>query len=221
MELLVRWNHPENGLISPDKFIKIAEKTGLVVDLDRYLLKKSLKIISKWKSSGLMRGKLSVNLVAKNLESSDFCDVLIQMIKDNGCEVNDVELEVTEGSIMKDPESAIIKLNNLKKFGFSIAIDDFGTGYSSLSYLKRFPITKLKIDRSFVMDIPEDEDDKGIVKMIIGLCEILKIDVIAEGVETKDQSLFLLDNGCKKAQGFLYSKPLSEDDMFKHLKASC
>jgi len=221
MELLVRWQHPEKGLISPSEFIPIAQKTGLIVDLDRYLLDKSLALLSSWKKAGLKTVKLSINLVAKNLEDSSFCDVLIDIIKKHDCDVSDLELEVTEGSIMKNPESAIVKLNNLKNLGLSIAIDDFGTGYSSLSYLKKFPISKLKIDRSFVMDIPKDEDDKGIVKTIIGLCEILKIDVIAEGVETKEQTCFLLENGCKQAQGFLYSKPLSAQDMFEYLKASC
>jgi len=221
MELLMRWEHPKLGLLAPFKFIPMAEKTGFILDLDRYLMQKAIEIVADWKSQNLHTGILAINIVPKNLESDDFHDILITLLKENSLKRKDIELEVTESSIMKDPKKAIEKLNELTSSGINIAIDDFGTGYSSLSYLKKFPIQKLKIDRSFIIDLLENEEDKGIVKMLIGLCDILKLDVIAEGVETYEQGAYLLEHGCRKAQGYFYSKPLSRDEMFKYLKASC
>lgn len=219
MELLMRWKHPSKGLIPPYKFIPLAEKTGFIIEMDRYLMNKAMKLFSSWRESGLAPGKLSMNLASKQLESSDFFEILESMISDNGCEAHSIELEVTESDIMKDPETAIKKLQRLNDLGIHLAIDDFGTGYSSLAYLKRFPVHKLKIDRSFVMDIPENEDDKEIVKMIIGLCKILNLDVIAEGVETKEQSEFLMNNDCYLVQGYLYAKPMSADETVEYLRS--
>ena len=221
MELLVRWQVDGETISYPNQFLPIAQKAGLIAELDRYLMNKAMAIYTNWKEEGLCTGKLAINLVPTNLESNDFVDVLVEMLHENNCLSSCIELEVTEGSVMNNPEEAIKRLKKLDDMGISIAIDDFGTGYSSLSYLKKFPIKKLKIDRSFVMDIPENEDDKGIVKIIINLCEILKIDVIAEGVETKEQENFLVENGCHMIQGNLYSKPLSSDDMYQYLKAFC
>ena len=151
-------------------------------------------------------------------ESENLFTTLHEIIDGNACSAKYLELEVTESEIMKKPEIAIKKLEQLHDMGFQIAIDDFGTGYSSLSYLKKFPIDKLKIDRAFIKDIPKNNEDKEITKMIIGLCKILKIKVLAEGVETKEQKDFLLSSGCDLVQGYYYAKPLSVKDMLAYLE---
>ena len=220
MEVLVRWKHPTLGIISPDKFIPLAESSGMIIELDRIVMKKALSQLRIWKKQGLKTGKLSINLAIKQIEKDDFISFIKQLISEEKCTYDDIEFEVTEGQIMKNPEKSINILKEINDLGISIAIDDFGTGYSSLSYLRKLPINKLKIDKSFVNNLPEDIVDAAISKTIINLCKNLNLEVIAEGIETNKQKKFMLENGCNIIQGYLYSKPLSKEDMTKFLSKS-
>ena len=218
MEVLVRWQHPTMGIIAPDKFIPLAEITGMIVELDRLVMKKALTQFKKWEDEGLNPGKLAMNLAMKQIEANDFIEFLQDLLKNIEFGCKNIELEVTESQIMNNPDKAIKVLREISDLGISIALDDFGTGYSSLAYLKQLPISKLKIDKSFVKDLPSDTQDVAITKTIINLCENLNLKVIAEGVETEEQKDFILKNGCKFIQGFFYSKPLSVEDMSKFLQ---
>lgn len=213
MEALVRWNHPKLGMILPNKFIPMAEDIGLIVLLDRIVMDKAIKQFSQWYMQGLNPGTLSLNLSVKQLQQGDFTEKFSTLLEDHGCLASWIELEVTEGQIMRHPEKSITALEAIDAMGIKLSIDDFGTGYSSLSYLKRLPIKKLKIDQSFVRDIPEDKDDMAIVKTIINLADNLGLNVIAEGVETQEQKDFLLAHGCRHVQGYFYAKPMKAEDM--------
>jgi len=213
MEALVRWQHPTKGLISPINFIPLAEDTGLIIELDRLVMKMAMTQLSKWYKQGLNPGVLAMNLAIKQLQEKDFIQTLTNLMEETGCKAQWMELEVTEGQIMTNPEEAIKVLNKISDIGIELAVDDFGTGYSSLSYLKKLPINKLKIDRSFVKDLPDDEEDVGITKAVIALGKSLNLNIIAEGVETKEQKDFILENGCQNIQGYFYAKPMSADEM--------
>jgi len=217
-EALVRWQHPSDGLIYPDRFIPLAEETGLIIAIDRLVMKKAMNQMHKWKKDGFGVGKLALNISAKELNQKDFTTSIEQIVDETKFDVKDLELEVTESQIMINPDRAIKRLDEISKMGIELAIDDFGTGYSSLSYLKKLPIDKLKIDKSFVIDLPFDEDDVGITKAVISLAKSLNLKVIAEGVETQEQKDFLLKNGCNFIQGYFYSKPLPAYEVEKLLK---
>jgi len=208
MEALVRWQHPAMGLIPPYKFIPLAETTGLIIPLDRWVMKTAMLQMVKWYNMGFNAGVLALNLSIQQLQEPDFIDMLDELIYVTKIKPEWIELEVTEGQIMKNPKEAIEILSQISQRGIELAIDDFGTGYSSLSYLKRLPIDKLKIDQSFIRDIPEDEDDIAITKSIISLSKNLHLNIIAEGVETLAQRDFLIKNGCRNIQGYLYAKPM-------------
>lgn len=218
MEALVRWNHPTRGLLSPDQFIPIAELSDLIVELDRIVMKKAMAQFNIWSKRGLYPGKLAMNLPMKQIQSEDFLEFMEVYLRNDNRNYHNIELEVTESQIMSNPEKSIKVLQRLHDLGVAIAIDDFGTGYSSLAYLKRLPISKLKIDKSFVDNLPYDAEDVAISKTIINLCQSLNLKVIAEGVETEEQNDFLVENGCSFIQGYLYSKPLSAADMSKYLE---
>ncbi|MEA2100068.1 MAG: EAL domain-containing protein [Campylobacterota bacterium] len=218
MEALVRWRHPELGFIYPDQFIPIAEENGLIIDIDRIVMKVAMKQFKQWYIDGLNPGVLALNLSMRQLNEKDFIPMLLKTINSLEFSPKWLELEVTEGQIMNNPDEAILKLNEIKNLGIEIAIDDFGTGYSSLSYLKKLPLDKLKIDRSFVKDIPNDEDDVAITKAIIALGKSLNLNLIAEGVETEYQKEFLIANGSSDIQGYFYSKPIPMDEMSIFLK---
>ncbi|MEA1891387.1 MAG: EAL domain-containing protein, partial [Campylobacterota bacterium] len=218
MEALVRWKHSTMGLVSPSKFIPLAESTGLIVELDRYVMKTAMKQIGKWYKDGLNPGILALNLAVKQLKQDDFIDTLKNIMLETRCKPEWIELELTEGQVMSNPEEAIKVLKKISNLGVELAIDDFGTGYSSLAYLKRLPINKLKIDQAFVRDLPDDEEDAGITKAVIALALSLNLKVIAEGVETKEQKEFMIENGCKNIQGCLYSKPVPADEFEKILR---
>lgn len=218
MEALVRWQHPTRGLLSPDKFIPIAELSGLIVELDRIVMKKAMLQFNIWSKQGLNPGKLAMNLPIKQIQSDDFFDFMELHLRDDCRNYYNIELEVTESQIMSNPEESIKVLQKLHDLGIAIAIDDFGTGYSSLAYLKRLPISKLKIDKSFVDNLPQDAEDVAISRTIINLCTSLNLKVIAEGVETQEQNDFLVNNGCSFIQGYLYSKPLSAEKMTQYLE---
>ncbi|MEA1891411.1 MAG: EAL domain-containing protein [Campylobacterota bacterium] len=212
MEALVRWKHPIMGLIAPSKFIPLAESTGLIAELDRYVMKTAMTQIAQWYKDGLKPGVLAMNLAVKQLKQDDFIDTLQLMMKETAYKPEWMELEVTEGQVMTNPKEAIKILKKISNLGIDLAIDDFGTGYSSLAYLKRLPIDKLKIDQAFVRDLPDDEEDSGITRAVIALAKSLHLRVIAEGVETKEQKDFLVENGCENIQGYFYSKPVPADE---------
>ncbi len=213
MEALIRWRHPSLGLVSPIKFISIAEESGLIVDIDRVVMYKAMKLFVKWYEKGLNPGILSLNLAMKQLYKNDFLAHLVQIMNELNFQPHWLELEITEGQVMSSPELSIEKLKQINNMGIEIAIDDFGTGYSSLSYLKKFPLDKLKIDQSFVKDIPDNEDDMAITRAIIALGKSLNLILIAEGVETEEQRDFLIENDCDLIQGYLYSVPLPEKEI--------
>ncbi|MEA2048654.1 MAG: EAL domain-containing protein [Campylobacterota bacterium] len=219
LEALVRWNHPVVGFLSPDIFLPIAEKTGLIVELDLWVMRTAMATIARWYDEGLTPGVLALNTSMRQLEYP----YLQELIEDNfhTCHFQSqwLELEITETEVMKKPDEIVVVLKRLHQLGISIAIDDFGTGYSSLSHLKRLPIDKLKIDKSFISDIPKNEDAVSIVKTMIGLSQSLRLKLIAEGVENKEQKDFLLKHGCTDVQGYFYSQPLSADAMRKKLIA--
>ena len=218
MEALVRWKHPAMGLVSPAKFISLAESTGLIIELDRYVMKNAMAQVVQWHKDGLNPGILSINFSVKQLQEEDFIDILESMFKETGCKPEWIELEVTEGQVMTHPEEAIKKLQDVGDLGVELAIDDFGTGYSSLAYLKRLPINKLKIDQMFIRALPDDEEDAAIARAVIALAKSLNLKVIAEGVETKEQKEFLVENGCENIQGFYYSKPVPADEIQRILR---
>ena len=217
MEVLVRWEHPTIGLMMPDKFIPLAEITGMIVELDRIVMKKALIQFNKWHKDGLNPGKLAINLAMKQIVQDDFIEFVQKLLANEEYLYANIEFEVTEGQIMNNPELAIKILQQISDLGISIAVDDFGTGYSSLAYLKKLPINKLKIDRSFIKDLPADNDDAAITKTIIDLCNNLNLKVIAEGVETNEQKEFVLKHGCKFIQGYFYSRPLPISEMTDYL----
>ena len=219
MEALVRWNHPSMGLISPSKFLTFANDTGLVVPLDQWVMKTAMTQHASWYQSGLKPGVLALNVTLRQLQQEDFINSIKQLLEETGCEPQWIELEVTEGQLMKDTNATIEILNQIKGLGISLAIDDFGTGYSSLSQLKRLPINKLKIDQSFIRDLPFDDEDIVISKTVIALAHNMGLSVIAEGVETEQQKDFLLQNGCHYIQGFYYSKPIIASAIEEKLKA--
>jgi diguanylate cyclase (GGDEF)-like protein len=211
LESLIRWQHPGMGLISAVKFISLAEETGLIVEIDQWVMKRAMKQISKWYKEGLEPGMLSLNLSMRQLGSDDFIQILQENMRAIDFKPEWLEFEVTEGQVMKKPEESIIKLEQISNMGIKIVIDDFGTGYSSLAYLKRLPVDKLKIDQSFVEGVPDDNEDVSIVKAIIALAKSLRLEYVAEGVETNAQKEFLLENGCENMQGYYYGKPMSAE----------
>lgn len=213
MEALVRWNHEKMGLISPATFIPLAEETGLIIALDQWVMKTGMKQMVEWHSMGYNPGSLSLNLSVKQLQQKEFISIVKNMLYDTGCKAEWIELEITESHIMHNMLEAIETLNSIKDLGINIAIDDFGTGYSSLSYLKKLPADKLKIDRSFIIDIPDNKEDAAITNAIIAIAKSLDLAVIAEGVETRRQKDYLLKCGCNYIQGYFYHKPMPAEKM--------
>ncbi|MCG7928401.1 MAG: GGDEF domain-containing phosphodiesterase, partial [Candidatus Thiodiazotropha taylori] len=219
VEALVRWQHPELGLLPPAKFIPLAEDSGLIRPIGEWILRQACLQASKWRDQGFSPQRISVNcnLSAGQLNSENFVGGIQAILAEAGIEAGLLELEITETTIMNDPEHMSEIFNRLRDIGIKLAIDDFGTGYSSLSYLKTLPISKLKIDQSFVRDIPADPDDMAITRAIIALGESLQMQVIAEGVETEAQAEFLKAEGCYLAQGFLYAKPMKSEDLDRYM----
>ncbi len=209
MEALVRWQHPSLGLLYPGEFVTIAEETGLIIALGDFVMRTACAQNMAWQDKGLMPLRMSVNFSARQFQQPTFITDIARILKETNLDPRWLELELTESSIMKDPEEAIEKLHELKLMGISVAIDDFGTGYSSLNYLKRFPIDTLKIDKTFVSDVCKDPHDTAIVRAIINLGHALDLMVVAEGVETKEQLQYLSALECDVVQGFLFSKALS------------
>lgn len=209
MEALVRWHHPEKGLIYPSDFIPLAEETGLIQALDEWVLRKACSQLKKWKDQGYKNLRLSVNLSAWQFRYRHLPDTVAAILKETGIDPSCLELEITETVAVDNMNSAVDILNALTELGVCISIDDFGSGYSSLRYLNSFSINYLKIDKSFIADIPENKNTFAIVKAIIEIAHNLKLKVIAEGVETKEQLAALQRLGCDEIQGFYISKPLT------------
>jgi diguanylate cyclase (GGDEF)-like protein/PAS domain S-box-containing protein len=212
MEALVRWQHPSLGLLYPKEFIQLAEDSGLIISLGDVVFHDACTQNKAWQDAGLPPMRLAVNFSARQFQQASFIASVAAILKQTNLDPNWLEIEITESSIMKDPDPAIEKLLELKMMGIKVAIDDFGTGYSSLNYLKRFPIDTLKIDKTFVSDLCKDPHDTAIVRAIITLGHALDLTVVAEGVETREQLDLLADLECDVMQGFLFSKALSCED---------
>ena len=208
VEALIRWNHPQKGYIPPTKFIPVAEECGLIYQIGEWVLKTACRQNKAWQDADMLRVPIAVNLSALQFHKREIKDTILEALHQSGLESGYLEIEVTEGTAMREISTTVRLLNEFKEMGLLISIDDFGTGYSSLSYLKRFPIDKLKVDQSFVRDIGRDVDDAAIVQTVIGIGHSLRLKVIAEGVETLEQLTFLRNNGCDEIQGYYFSKPL-------------
>ena len=218
-ESLLRWNHPESGMISPAQFIPVAEENGMIVPIGEWVLLEACRQNQAWREMGFPEITMAVNLSAVQFRQKDLGEVIVAALYKAGLDASGLELEITEGAVMKDAEAAISLLRVLKDFGVNLSMDDFGTGYSSLSYLKRFPINKLKIDQSFVRDATINSDDAAITSTIISMGRNLKLKVIAEGVETAEQLAFLKQQGCDEMQGYFFSRPIPAEQ-FARLMAS-
>jgi diguanylate cyclase (GGDEF)-like protein len=212
VETLLRWPHPEQGMIPPDEFIPVAEVTGLIVPIGDWVLRAACAQHAAWRDEGLPPIPVAVNLSAVQFKSPGLMDVVVQALGDWNIEPTDLELEITESMIMDNLDLTTEMLHRLHGLGVRLAIDDFGTGHSSLAYLKRFPMDCLKIDRSFVRDIVDDPDDAAIATTIVTLAKHLRLGVVAEGVETESQLEILRRQGCEEAQGYFYSRPLPPKD---------
>lgn len=213
VEALVRWVHRDRGVVSPAHFIPLAEETGLIIPLGEWVLRHACQRFQHWLSNGLNFGKIGVNLSTRQFREAHFEKLVTRALDESKLAPEYLELEITESSAMENAAQSIDMLNCLSNMGLSLAIDDFGTGYSSLSYLRKFPIQKLKIDRSFIKDIDSNIQDAAIAKSIVDLAHNMSLQVIAEGVERLSQARWLIDRGCDQAQGFYYSKPLSEEHL--------
>ena len=210
-EALVRWQNPEIGLVPPDMFISLAEENGLIVPIGEWVLREACRQNAEWQKLGLPKLTVAVNLSAMQFHQKNLTDMIAEALKETGLHSDWLELEITESGIMKHG-NAISTLNELRDMGIKLSIDDFGTGYSSLSHLKKFPLNKLKIDKSFVDDITTDHDDAAIASAIISMAKSLHLKVIAEGVENKEQLAFLQSQGCYEIQGYFFSRPLPAKD---------
>jgi diguanylate cyclase (GGDEF)-like protein/PAS domain S-box-containing protein len=209
METLIRWRHPSLGMLYPSEFVSLAEDSGMIIALGDWVMRTACLQNKVWQDNGLAPMRLSVNFSARQFQQPSFIATVAEILKETNLDPRWLELELTESSIMKEPEQAIEKLHELKLMGIRVAIDDFGTGYSSLNYLKRFPIDTLKIDKTFVADVCKDPHDTAIVRAIITLGHALDLTVVAEGVETQEQLQYLSSLGCDVVQGFLFSKSLT------------
>jgi EAL domain-containing protein (putative c-di-GMP-specific phosphodiesterase class I) len=206
VEALARWTHPEKGAISPAAFVPLAEDCGLIDDLGRLVMYRAFTDSLRWKDL-----KVAVNVSALQMRQAGFPDLVAEILAETGARADRIELEITEGALLGDDEATHDAIRRLRAMGFSLALDDFGTGYSSLSYLRRYPIDKIKIDRSFITPLGGDKEASAVVAAIVRLAKALHLSVIAEGVETNAQREQLQGIGCVQAQGFLFSAPVTAD----------
>jgi diguanylate cyclase (GGDEF)-like protein len=218
-EALVRWLHPQHGVIGPDRFIPLAEESGMIVALGEWVMQTACRQNLAWQRAGLAPLRVSVNVSARQFEDPRLAERVAQALSDSGLAAHWLELEVTESLIMRDLQRSVDTMRELKAMGVALSIDDFGTGYSSLSALKSFPIGTLKIDKSFVRDLANSVDDQAIASAIIALAHRLNMRVIAEGVETEQQRSFLRDNGCDEMQGYLFSRPIPAEQLQRMLES--
>ncbi len=221
-ECLVRWIHPEHGIIPPNKFIPVAEETNLILEIGRWVLYRACTQLKVWQEAenGIRLRRLAVNVSPKEFHQSGFVDQVKEILEKTGANPNSLELELTESMLISNVEETIEKMHALRDLGVHFSIDDFGTGYSSLSYLKKLPLNKLKIDQSFVRDIAGDISNATIVDTIIVMAGNLGLEVIAEGVETEAELGYLSNKGCATYQGYYFSHPLPADEFNELLLAS-
>jgi EAL domain-containing protein (putative c-di-GMP-specific phosphodiesterase class I)/GGDEF domain-containing protein len=219
MEALARWMHPERGMISPIEFIPIAEDTGLIVAIGRWVLREACRQNAEWQQAGLRPLRVAVNLSARQFSSGNLLSEIDAALADTGLPVDSLELEITESMVMEDPEGVIKLLDTIHDKGIHLALDDFGTGHSSLAYLKRFPIDCVKIDRAFIKDIPANTDDVAMARTIVAMAQALNLSTVAEGVETAEQLELLKGMGCNQIQGYFFSLPLAADDFLAFYRA--
>ena len=218
LEALLRWQHPELGLVPPDKFIRIAENSGLIMPIGEWVLRTACSQTRKWQDEGLLAVSVAVNVSSVQFRQAGFCELIRRVLHETGLAPQYLELEITESLLLSNEDVMLSVLQELKAMGLKLAIDDFGTGYSSLSYLRQFPVGKLKIDRSFIRDIAVDPDDAAITTAIISLAKSLNLKVIAEGVEDEAQMTFLTAHRCDEIQGYYFSKPLTVDKVADKLR---
>ncbi len=218
-EALIRWNHPTKGLIGPDEFIYLAEETGLIIPIGKWVLRTACHQLKEW-SQEYPNINMAVNLSGRQFKDREIVRIVYDVIEETGINPNNLELEITESIALDDIEYTIATIQELRKVGVKFSLDDFGTGYSSMNYLKRLPVNNLKIDKSFLDTVMEDRSDQKIIQTIISLARNLDLLVIAEGVESFDQEEFLKEANCNKAQGYLYSKPIPQEKaaQFLHTK---
>ncbi|MGZ4107475.1 MAG: sensor domain-containing protein, partial [Tumebacillaceae bacterium] len=221
MEALVRWQRPGYGMVSPGLFIPLAEETGLILALGEWVLREACRQNKEWQDMGFAPLRVAVNVSAKQFHQSNVVDMIHRVLEETGLDPEWLEIEITESTIMKNAEGVIATVQQLKRMGVHIAIDDFGTGYSSLGYLRRFHLNTLKVDRSFLQDVLEDSENTIIVSAIINLAHNLKLNVVAEGVETEEQLAFLIELGCDEVQGYLFSPPISAERFLGLLEQQC
>jgi diguanylate cyclase (GGDEF)-like protein/PAS domain S-box-containing protein len=212
VEALIRWHHPERGLVPPVHFIPIAEECGFIVPIGQWVLREACHQARAWQDSGLRPMRIAVNVSAVELRAKEFVAGVNDILTESGLDPRYLELELTETFLMQDAKSTVAVLRALKGMGVQLALDDFGTGYSSLSYLKRFPIDTLKIDQSFVRDLTTDADDASIVTAVISMGKSLHMGVVAEGVETREQLAFLREQSCPEGQGYYFSRPVAAEE---------
>jgi len=213
VEALLRWQHPERGIVSPDQFIPLLEETGLIVQVGRWVLEEACRQAVEWQAAGLNIPSVSVNLSARQLQAETLLTDVAATLEKTGLNAACLDLEITESMLMDNADMAIQTLSALKKMGVTISLDDFGTGYSSLAYLKRFPLDAIKVDRSFVQDIAADSDDASITRAVITMAHHLKLKVVAEGVETPEQLALLISHQCDVIQGYFFSRPMPASGM--------
>jgi diguanylate cyclase (GGDEF)-like protein len=216
-EALIRWDHPHMGRMSPATFIPLAEERGLIIEIGEWVLTQACRQNRRWQDAGLKAIPVSVNVSALQFSQRDFADKVASALRSSGLSPRHLEIEFTESVVMRRAETVIATLRDLRALGVAVAIDDFGTGYSSLSYLKQLPLDKLKLDQSFVRELPFAQDDAAIVKAVLLLAKALNLKVIAEGVETREQLEFLRTHECDEIQGYYFSKPLAVEEFTKML----
>lgn len=217
VEALIRWEHPELGLLPPGQFLQVAEDSGLIVPMGNWVLQTACRQMSAWKKSGFRLERMAVNLSGRQIRDNSLVKVVETALQATECRAEWLELEITESFIMQETGHSMETLDSLKKLGTYMSIDDFGTGYSSLSYLKRLPVDKLKIDRSFIRDLVRDSNDAAIVRAIIAMGKTLHLTITAEGIENMEQEIFLKEQGCDQGQGYLYGRPLPADNITRML----
>lgn len=218
IEALIRWNSPQLGMTPPGKFIPFAEQNSLIMEIDKWVLKTVCKQCRVWEDLNIRSKRVAINISSKQFENTKFLSFVKKILEETSAEARWLEFEITEGSLMQNPDQAIETLTQLRELGIKIALDDFGTGYSSLGYLSKFPIDKIKIDKTFIKDIPENKEDTAIVKTIIDLCKNIGSLAIAEGVETEKQLQVLSNYGCDEVQGYLFGRPVPLEEVEKVLR---
>ncbi|WP_421551977.1 putative bifunctional diguanylate cyclase/phosphodiesterase [Pseudomonas yamanorum] len=218
MEALLRWNHPEKGMIRPDQFISVAEETGLIIPIGKWIARQACRMSRQLTAAGMGKLQVAINLSPKQFSDPDLVASIATILKEEQLPANLLELELTEGLLLEATEDTRLQLDQLKSFGLTLAMDDFGTGYSSLSYLKKFPIDIIKIDRSFIHEIPDNQDDMEITSAVIAMAHNLKLKVVAEGIETAEQLAFLRRHRCDVGQGYLFDRPIPGSELIEKLK---